>query len=156
MGSTPSAPGTSKSTTITPGQNVQQARSGGDNVPLYSMDSSSTPTTEATTRVCHPNFSLDDHISITSATTDKSFDTDSFGTDSVISIASSASSQTSIASYKTEKSINSRKSRYNALPRHKYAGLGHTRPPLGPVLSDVEDASDPEVCKNYKLLGYPL
>jgi hypothetical protein len=42
-----------------------------------------------------------------------------------------ASSETSIAislaSYKTEKSINSRKSRKNALPRHKYAGIGLPR-----------------------------
>ena len=91
------------------------------------MDSSSTPTTEASSRVYHPNSSFDD-ISIPSFATDEFFDTISFDTDSLVSNASFASSETSIASYKTEKSINSRKSRYT---RHKYAGFDHTRPPLG-------------------------
>ena len=44
-------------------------------------------------------------------------------TDSFIYSPSFASSE-SIASYKTEKTINSRKSRYNALPRRKYADIG--------------------------------
>jgi hypothetical protein len=44
-------------------------------------------------------------------------------TDPYIYNPSSASSE-SITSYKTERTINSRKSRYNALPRHKYAGVG--------------------------------
>jgi hypothetical protein len=112
------------------------------------MDSSSAPTTEENPLVYHPNFSFDD-ISITSSTTDEFFDTNSFDTNS-LSNKSFASSQPSIASYKTEKSINSRKSRYNALPRHKYAGVEHLRP-LDPVLSDVEDTSDLEVRKD--LLG---
>jgi hypothetical protein len=57
-----------------------------------------------------------DDINITPFTTDE--------TDSFIYNPSFASSETSIASYKTERTINSRKSRYNALPRHKYAGIG--------------------------------
>ena len=57
-----------------------------------------------------------DDINITPSTTDE--------TDSFIYNPSFASSETSIASYKTERTINSRKSRYNALPRHKYAGIG--------------------------------
>ena len=51
------------------------------------------------------------------------------------------SDTTSIASYKTERSINSRKSRYNALPRRKYAGIKQARPPTGPVSKDVDEAS---------------
>ena len=46
-------------------------------------------------------------------------------TDSFIYNPSFASSETSIVSYKTESTINSRKSRYNALPRHKYTGASH-------------------------------
>jgi hypothetical protein len=118
------------------------------------MDSSSTPTsTEANPLVYHPNFSFDD-ISITSSTTDEFFDANSFDTNSLSneSFASSQPETSSIASYKTEKSINSRKSRYNALPRHKYAGIEHSRP-LDPVLSDVEDTSDLEVRKGHQTLG---
>ena len=132
--------------------NLIEVRHGGQR-PLYSMDSSSTPTTEASSRVNHANPSFDD-IGVTSSITDEFFDAVSFDTNSLISNTSFASS--SIASYKTEKSINSRKSRYNTLPRHKYADFEHRRPPLGPLLSDVEDASDLEVCKNYQLLGNPL
>jgi len=108
-----------------------------DQLSLYKMNSSPTPTTEARSRVYQPN-SSSDHISITSSITDESFDTDS--------IISNASFATSIASYKTETSVNSRNSRCNYLPRHKYAGLGHSRLSLGvgPVLSDVEDTSDLE------------
>ena len=108
------------------------------------MDSSSTPTTEASPHVYPPRLSLDD-ISITASTSDEFFDADSF-----IYNPSLNSSQTSIASYKTEKSINSRKSGYNALPRHKYAGLEHLRPLQGHVLSDVEDASNLEVCRTIR------
>ena len=43
--------------------------------------------------------------------------------DSLIYSPSFVSSE-SITSYKTEKTVNSRKSRYNALPRRKYAGIG--------------------------------
>ena len=60
-----------------------------------------------------------DDISIASSTRDEIQDTDSF-----IYNPSFMSSGTSIASYKTERTVNSRKSRYNALPRHKYAGIG--------------------------------
>ena len=54
-----------------------------------------------------------------------------------------SSDTTSIASYKTEKSINSRKSRYNALPRRKYADIGQPRLPPGLVSEDVGSASAP-------------
>jgi hypothetical protein len=58
------------------------------------------------------------------------------------------SDTTSIASYKTERSINSRKSRYNALPRRKYAGIGQPRLPPGLMSEDVDEASAsvPKVC----------
>ena len=53
-----------------------------------------------------------------------------------------ASSETSIASYKTERTVNSRKSRYNARPRHKYADCGpsYLRVPQNHMLSDVDDS----------------
>ena len=51
-----------------------------------------------------------------------------------------SSDTTSIASYKTERSINSRKSRYNALPRRKYAGIEQARLPTGLVSEDVDEA----------------
>ena len=69
---------------------------------------------------------------------------------SSVSRPSFASIDTSIASYKTEKSINSRKSRYNALPRQKYADTPHLRPPRGPVSSDVDGASILEVCQTFR------
>lgn len=58
------------------------------------------------------------------------------------------SDTTSIASYKTERSINSRKSRYNTLPRRKYAGIGQSRLPTGLESEDVDEASAsvPKVC----------
>ena len=62
------------------------------------------------------------------------------GTDSFIS-------DTSIASYKTERSINSRKSRYNALPRRKYADIGQPSLPPGLVSEDVDELSVPKVCR---------
>ena len=95
-------------------------------------------TMEASPRVYEPIFSLDD-ISITSSTTDNIPEIDSF-----IYNQSFASSDTSIASYKTERTVNSRKSRYNALPRHKYAGIGSMRRPQGLVSFDVDL---PEVCR---------
>lgn len=58
-----------------------------------------------------------------------------------------AASETSIASYKTEKTVNSRKSRYNVRPRHKYADHGYSRP-QGPGLLGVDDSSYPKVCKS--------
>ena len=67
-------------------------------------------------RVYYPRLSMDHIIS---PPTDDIPETDSF-----IYNSSFAPSETSIASYKTEKTINSRKSRYNALPGHKYAGIG--------------------------------
>ncbi|KAN0140583.1 hypothetical protein V8E53_001792 [Lactarius tabidus] len=54
-----------------------------------------------------------------------------------------AASGTSIASYKTERTVNSRKSRYNVLPRHKYADHGYLRP-QDPGSSGVDDASVPK------------
>ncbi|SRR6266702_382971 len=55
-----------------------------------------------------------------------------------------SSSETSIASYKTERTINSRKSRYNALPRRKYADIGH---PQGLRSLDYLDVDVPMVCR---------
>lgn len=66
----------------------------------------------------HRDSSMDD-INVTSSPTDEIPETDSF-----IYNSSFASSGTSISSYKTERTINSRKSRYNALPRRKYADIG--------------------------------
>ena len=63
------------------------------------------------------SFAMDD-FSMTISPTDEVPETDSF-----IYNPSLASSGTSISSYKTERSINSRKSRYNALPRRKYADI---------------------------------
>ncbi len=57
-----------------------------------------------------------------------------------------ASSGTSIASYKTERTVNSRKSRYNTPPRRKYAE-SHLSVPQG-LMSNVDDASVPKVCKS--------
>ena len=112
------------------------------------MDPSSTPTMEANPRAYLPRYSMDDTISLSSTISDGFSETDSF-----IYNPSLASSQTSIASYKTENSITSRKSRNNALPRRKYAGCEHARAPFGHVLSDVEDDSDFEVCRTIKCRG---
>ena len=60
-----------------------------------------------------------------------------------------ATSGTSIASYKTEKTVNSRKSRYNERPRHKYADCGHLRP-QGLMPLDVDHASILEVFKSIE------
>jgi hypothetical protein len=60
-----------------------------------------------------------DRITITSSTADNIPETDSF-----INTPNSASSETSIKLRASERTINSRKSRYNALPRHDYAGIG--------------------------------
>jgi hypothetical protein len=57
------------------------------------------------------------------------------------------SETSSIVSYKTERTINSRKSRYNVLPRRKYAGIGHSRLPQGLSSVDVDDASVLKVCR---------
>ena len=67
-------------------------------------------------------FSLDD-INVTSSTADEIPDADSFTYN-----PNFASSETSIISYKTERTVNSRKSRYNTLPRHDF---GRLRPPQG-------------------------
>lgn len=119
--------------------------------------SSSTPTTEASLREYRSRYTIDDTISLSSSTSPAARDGFSETSSFVIYNPSLASSQTSIASYKTEKSIVSRKSRYNALPRRKYAGLEHLRSPLGPVSSDVEDASLDvsafEVCRILKCQG---
>ena len=48
---------------------------------------------------------------------------------------------TSIVSYKTENSITSRKSRYNALPRRKYADIVQPSLLAGLVSKDVNEAS---------------
>src|ERR1700761_3154686 len=98
---------------------------------------------EANSRVNQLRFSLDD-INITASATDDIPETDSFAeTDSFTYNPSFASSGTSIASYKTERTINSRKSRYNAPPRHKYADFGRLRPPQGVVPLGVDV---PKVC----------
>ena len=76
-------------------------------------------------------------------------DEDEAETNSLIYSPSSVlSGTTSIASYKTERSINSRKSRYNARPRRKYAGIEQPRLPTGLVSEDVDEASasGPRVC----------
>ena len=66
----------------------------------------------------------------------------------IFSPSSELSDTTSIASYKTERSINSRKSRYNALPRRKYAGIEQPRLPTGLVSEDIDEpsTSGPRVC----------
>jgi len=83
-----------------------------------------------------------DHISITSSIADDIPETDSF-----IYTPSFASSETSITSYKTERTINSRKSRYNALPRHKLAGIGlpNALVPLGVDVAKVVSEQNPRV-----------
>ena len=118
------------------------------------MDPSSTPTTEASPREYRSRYTIDDTISLSSSTSPAARDGSSETSSFVIYNPSIASSQTSIASYKTEKSIVSRKSRYNALPRHKYAGLERSRSPLGPMSSDVEDLVEDtsafEVCRTIR------
>lgn len=76
-------------------------------------------------------------------------------TDSVIYNPSfSSNGYTSIASYKTEKSINSRKSRYNALPRRKYTGIGQRKLSQGLVSEEVDEASASvsKVCRSIGCL----
>ena len=100
--------------------------------------SPSTRVMEENFRVNQQRFSLDD-INTTASTTDDIPETDSFTeTDSLTYNPSIASSGTSIASHKTERTINSRKSRYNAAPRHKYADFGRSRPPQGIVALGVD------------------
>ncbi|KAH9054587.1 hypothetical protein EDB83DRAFT_1127026 [Lactarius deliciosus] len=55
----------------------------------------------------------------------------------------SASSETSAASYKTERTVNSRKSRCNVLPRPKRANSGHLGVTEGIASLNVDDASVP-------------
>jgi hypothetical protein len=64
-------------------------------------------------------------------------------TASFLSEESLATSGTSITSYKTEKTVNSRKSHYNVLPRHKYADHGYLSP-QGPGSLSVGGASVPK------------
>ncbi|KAH8989691.1 hypothetical protein EDB92DRAFT_1867046 [Lactarius akahatsu] len=52
-----------------------------------------------------------------------------------------ASSEASIASYKTERTVNSRKSRYNALPRRKHADSGYLGVTEGIASLNVDDPS---------------
>ncbi|KAH9054584.1 hypothetical protein EDB83DRAFT_2316334 [Lactarius deliciosus] len=52
-----------------------------------------------------------------------------------------ASSEVSIASYKTERTVNSRKSRYNALARRKHADSGDLGVTEGIASLNVDDAS---------------
>ena len=67
-------------------------------------------------------------------------------TDSFIYNPSFASSEaSSITSYKTERTINSRKSRYNALPRHKYADIGPLRHLQDLMSLEVDGASASKV-----------
>ena len=72
------------------------------------------PSMEASPRVYEPKNLLDD-ITITSKMTSSTTD-DVPETGSFMYNRSFASSDTSIVSYKTEKTVNSRKSRYNTLP----------------------------------------
>ena len=113
------------------------------------MDPLSTPTT-AISRA-HQRFSFDD-ISITSSTTDQFFDANEiFDTDSSIYNLynpSFASSEISFAY--SERTINSRKSRYNTPPRHKYAGIECSNLPQGPAPEDVDGASVLEVCRTIR------
>ena len=53
-----------------------------------------------------------------------------------------ASSEISVTSYKTERTVNSRKSRYNVRPRPKYADCGpsHLKVPQNLTWSDVDDS----------------
>ncbi|KAH9053284.1 hypothetical protein EDB87DRAFT_1652250 [Lactarius vividus] len=52
-----------------------------------------------------------------------------------------ASSEASIASYKTERTVNSRKSRYNALPRRKHSDSGYLAVTEGIASLNVNDTS---------------
>ncbi|KAI9447394.1 hypothetical protein H4582DRAFT_1893544, partial [Lactarius indigo] len=52
-----------------------------------------------------------------------------------------AASEISIASYKTDRTVNSRKSRYNALPRRKHADSGHLGITEGIESLNVDDVS---------------
>lgn len=72
-------------------------------------------------------------------------------TDSCIYNPSFASSDSTIDSYKTERTVNSRKSRYNIAPRRK-CDIGRPRHLPGLVSEDVDDASVLEVCR-YILSG---
>ena len=129
----------------------------GCRVSHHCMDSPSTPTAEARPRLYDPTdnpsiaSSITDYFSIASSITDEFSDAVSY-----MDNASFASSQTSITSYKTDRTVNSRKSRYNALPRRKYAGIIHSTLPKGFVSSDVQvdGASVLEVC-NHQVSGLP-
>src|ERR1700761_7722616 len=104
---------------------------------MASPSEDSKHTTEEDLRVLyHPKLSLDD---ITSSTADEIPKANSF----IYNPNSASSENTSITSYKTEKTVNSRKSRYNTLPRRKYADIGQPRLPPGLVSEDVEGASTP-------------
>ena len=105
------------------------------------MDPLSTPTTASAH--AYQTFSVDD-ISIISSTTDEFFDADSF------IYNPSAASSDSIASYKTEKTINSRKSRFIVPPRHKYANIERLKLPRGPVSLDFDCTSVLDVCRTIK------
>ena len=67
--------------------------------------------------------------------------------DSFIYNPSFASTETSIVSYKTERTVNSRKSRYNVRPRRKFADTVRSRLPQGLASVDVDDGSVVEVCR---------
>jgi hypothetical protein len=56
-----------------------------------------------------------------------------------------ASSEPSIASYKTEKTVNSHTS--HIAPRRKFAGIRQPRLPQGLVTEEVDDTSVLQVCK---------
>ena len=102
------------------------------------MDPLFTPTTASSRAYQRLSF---DAISITSSTTDEFSDTDSS-----IYNPNFASSETSFAY--SERTINSRKSRYNAPPRHKYAERSNL--PQGPAPEDVDGASVLEVCRTIR------
>ena len=58
-----------------------------------------------------------------------------------------ASSETSIVSYKTEKTVNSHKSCYNIAPRRKFAGIGRPSVPQGLGTEEVDNTSVLQVCR---------
>lgn len=97
-----------------------------------------------------PQTSCDDLLEVTAssliddAVADTVLDSE---TDSLIYNPSFASSDSTIASFKTENTVVSRKSRLNIAPRRKCPDSGYPRlPPL--VSEDVDEASVLEVCRS--------
>jgi hypothetical protein len=104
------------------------------------MASSSKHTTKEDLRVYRSRSSF--RPVITSSTTDEVPENNPFICNSSSVPVSSVGS---IPSYKTEKAVNSRKSRYNALPRRKYADIGHSTIPQAIMSGGVGDDPVPKV-----------